>query len=122
MSLGKTIYIIVVTTVIIAIYFIVLIITMHRNVKKVVRIFEEMNALSGKTAISASKLNIREQGFVERAIKKRDNRSHALKFLLDGGVVITTSEQRYYLDKNKMLVFRKELNFITRMMIPNIDN
>ena len=122
MSLGQIIYIIGVFIVAIAIYFMILIITMKRNVKKVVQIFEEKNALSAKAAITATQLNIRDQGILERAIKKRDNRSHALKFLLNGRVVIITADKSYYLDKNRMVVFRKELNFIGRMMIPSIDN
>jgi|LSQX01.3.fsa_nt_gb hypothetical protein len=107
---------------VIAIYLVVLVITMKRNIIKVVQVFEDKNALSAKTAISATELNIQKQGIMERAIKKRDNRAHALKFLLDGGVVITTGDQRYYLNKKKMLEFKKRLNFFGRMMIPDIDN
>ncbi len=86
------------------------------------QIFEEKNALSAKTSISFTELNIQKQGIIERAIKKRDNRSQALKFLLDGGVVIITGDERYYLNKKKMIEFKKRLNFIGRMMIPDIDN
>lgn len=107
---------------VIAIYLAVLVITMKRNIKKVVQVFEDKNALSAKTAISAAGLNIQKQGIMERAIKKRDNRFHALKFLLDGGVVIITGDERYYLNKKKMLAFKNRLNFIGRMMIPDIDD
>lgn len=122
MSSGDIIRIIATIAVAIAIYFTVLVITMRRNVRKVARIFEEKNALSSKTAISATELNIQKQSVIDRAIKKRDNRAHALKFLMDGGVVIITAYERYYLDKKKMVTFRNKLNFIARMMIPNIDN
>lgn len=106
----------------IVIYYIVLIVTMKINVKKVVQIFEEKNALSVKTAISATKLNIRKQSFAERSLTRRDYRFNALKLLLDGGVVIITADNSYYLDKKKMSAFRKKLNFFARTMIPNIDN
>ena len=122
MSSGDIIRIIATIAVAIAIYFTVLVITMRRNVRKVARIFEEKNALSSKSAISATELNIQKQSVIDRAIKKRDNRAHALKFLMDGGVVIITAYERYYLDKKKMVTFRNKLNFIARMMIPNIDN
>ncbi|HOT21660.1 MAG TPA: hypothetical protein PLD67_03720 [Sedimentibacter sp.] len=122
MSPGEIIYTISLLIALIAVYLMVLIITMNRNIKKVVQIFEEKNALSAKTAISYTELNIQEQGIIERAIKKRDNRSQALKFLLDGGVVIITGDERYYLNKKKMIEFKKRLNFIGRMMVPDIDN
>ncbi|HQO72870.1 MAG TPA: hypothetical protein PLJ53_09020 [Sedimentibacter sp.] len=122
MSPGEIIYSIGLLIALIAVYLMVLIITMNRNIKKVVQIFEEKNALSAKTAISFTELNIQEQGIIERAIKKRDNRSQALKFLLDGGVVIITGDERYYLNKKKMIEFKKRLNFIGRLMVPDIDN
>ncbi|HQO95143.1 MAG TPA: hypothetical protein PK516_04725 [Sedimentibacter sp.] len=122
MSPGEIIYTISLLIALIAVYLMVLIITMNRNIKKVVQIFEEKNALSAKTAISFTELNIQEQGIIERAIKKRDNRSQALKFLLDGGVVIITGDERYYLNKKKMIEFKKRLNFIGRLMVPDIDN
>jgi len=106
----------------IAIYLVLLVITMKRNIIKVIKVFENKNALSAKTAISYTELNIQKQGTIDRAIKKRDNRSHALKFLLDGGVVIITGDERYYLNKKKMTEFKKRLNFIGRMMVPDIDN
>ena len=107
---------------VIAIYLAVLVITMKRNIKKVFRVFEEKNALSVKTAINATELNIQKQGILDRAIKKRDNRAQALKFLMDGGVVIITGDERFYFNKKKMLEFKKRLNFFGRMMIPDIDN
>ena len=122
MSPGEISYTIGLLITLIAVYLMVLVITMNRNIKKVVQIFEEKNALSAKTSISFTELNIQKQGIIERAIKKRDNRIHALKFLLDGGVVIITGDERYYLNKKKMIEFKKRLNFIGRMMIPDIDN
>jgi hypothetical protein len=122
MSPGEISYTIGLLITLIAVYLMVLVITMNRNIKKVVQIFEEKNALSAKTSISFTELNIQKQGIIERAIKKRDNRSQALKFLLDGGVVIITGDERYYLNKKKMIEFKKRLNFIGRMMIPDIDN
>jgi hypothetical protein len=122
MSPGEITYTIGLLITLIAVYLMVLVITMNRNIKKVVQIFEEKNALSAKTSISFTELNIQKQGIIERAIKKRDNRSQALKFLLDGGVVIITGDERYYLNKKKMIEFKKRLNFIGRMMIPDIDN
>ncbi len=122
MSPGEITYTIGLLITLIAVYLMVLVITMNRNIKKVVQIFEEKNALSAKTSISFTELNIQKQGIIERAIKKRDNRIQALKFLLDGGVVIITGDERYYLNKKKMIEFKKRLNFIGRMMIPDIDN
>lgn len=120
---GREIINIILTFVVgISIYNILLIITMNRNVKKVVKIFEEKNALSAKTAINGIRLGIRQQSASERAFKKRDNRALALNFLFTGGVVSVTDDQRYYLDKNRMIAYKEELNFIASMMIPNIYN
>ncbi len=122
MPLGKVFYQAIFIISLIALYFGILTFTMKRNVLKVIRIFEEKNALSPSTAITAEELNIRKMGVIDRAIKKKDNRHHALKFLMDGGVVVTTSYTRLYLNKKKMAAYKNKLNFIGRMMIPDIDD
>lgn len=122
MPLGEVLYRIIFILALIVLYFSILIFTMKRNVLKIIKIFEEKNALSANTAITAEELNVRKQGVIDRAIKKRDNKYHALKFLMDGGVVVTTSYTRYYLKKKKLADYKKRLNFIGRMMIPDIDD
>lgn len=122
MSLEEIIYIIGLLIIGIAIYSVVLVITMKRNVKKVVKIFEEKNALSSKTAIDPIRLGIWEQDMMEKAFKKKDNRHLALKFLLNGEVILITVDGNYYLNKDRISAFKEELNFVGRMMIPNIND
>ncbi|MDD3851513.1 MAG: hypothetical protein PHS13_07860, partial [Firmicutes bacterium] len=96
--------------------------TIKRNVVKVIKVFEENNALAAKAAVSGESLGIRKQGFLERAVKRRDNRIHALQFMLNAGLVITTSDGRYYLNKKKMVAFRRDGNFVARFIIPPQNN
>ena len=103
-------------------YYLVLIITIKRNVKKVIKIFEEKNSLDVNSAISEGELGIKKQGFVERAIKSRKNEIHALKFLMEAGIVLVTSNGKFYYDKRKIVAVRKDGNFIGRFILPDIDN
>jgi len=118
MAFSETFRWIAVLVVFIVVYYAASMFTIKRNVVKVIKIFEEKDALSAKTAASAESLGIRKQSFLERAIKRRDNRIHALQFLINAGIVITTSEGEYYLNKKKMAAFRRDGNFIARFIIP----
>ncbi len=105
----------------IAVYYATALFTLRRNVLKVVKVFEEKNALSSKTAISGENLGIRKQDFIERALKKRDNRIHALQFLMNTGLVIVTADGRNYLSKKKMASYRRDGNAIARFIIPPLN-
>jgi hypothetical protein len=104
------------------VYYATSIFTMKRNILKVVKVFEDKNALSSKTAVSGESLDIRKQDFLERALKKRDNRIHALQFMINAELVMTAPEGRYYLNKKKMASLRRNGNIITRIIIPDLDN
>ncbi|HZX46685.1 MAG TPA: hypothetical protein VFF83_05390 [Clostridia bacterium] len=118
MAFNETFRWITVIVMFIVVYYGASMFTIKRNVVKVIKVFEEKDALSAKTAASADSLGIRKQGFLERAIKRRDNRIHALQFLISAGIVITTSDGRYYLSKKKMTAFRRDGNFVARFIIP----
>jgi len=118
MALNETVRWIAVIVVFFVVYYAASMFTIKRNVVKVIRVFEEKNALAAKAAVSSEGLGIRKQGFLERAVKRRDNRIHAMRFLLSAGIVITTSDGRYYLSKKKMAAFRKNGNFVARFTIP----
>jgi hypothetical protein len=122
MALNEIVRWIVVITGFVVVYYAASMFTIKRNVVKVIKVFEEKNALAAKTAVSGESLNIRKQGFLERAVKRRDNRIHALQFLMSAGIVITTSDGRCYLNKKKMAAFRRDGNFVARFIIPPQNN
>jgi hypothetical protein len=118
MAFSETFRWIVVLAAFIVVYYAASMFTIKRNVIKVIKVFEEKNALTAKTAASIESLGIRKQSFLERAIKRRDNRIHALQFLISAGIVIATPEGGYYLNKKKMAAFRRDGNFVARFIIP----
>ena len=119
MAFSETFRWVAVIVVFIVVYYAASMFTIKRNVVKVIKVFEEKNALTAKTAASAESLGIRKQGFLERAIKMRDNKIYALQFLISAGIVITTSDGKYYLNKKKMAAFRRDGNFVARFIIPS---
>jgi hypothetical protein len=118
MAFGETFRWIAVIVMFIVVYYAASMITIKRNVVKVIKVFEEKNALTAKTAASIESLGIRKQSFLERAVKMKDNRVHALQFLISAGIVVTNADGRYYLSKKKMAAFRRDGNFIARFLIP----
>jgi hypothetical protein len=121
MALNETIRLLVVFAALFVLYYAASMLTIKRNVVKVIKVFEEKNALTAKTAVSSESLGIRKQDFLERAIKRRDNRIHALQFLMNTGLVITTPDGRIYLNKKKMAEFRRNGNFVARFVIPPLN-
>lgn len=105
-------------TLLIAMYYAVSMFTMKRNIIKVIKIFEEQKALSTETAVKIESLGIRKQGIFERAVKQRDNRIHALQFLINSGPVKVMPDGRCYLNKTKMATLRRDGNGMTRFIIP----
>ena len=79
MAFGETFRWIAIIVVFIVVYYAASMFTIKRNVVKVIKVFEEKAALDAKTAVSIDSHGIRRQGFLERALKSRDNRIHDLK-------------------------------------------
>lgn len=118
MAFSETFRWIAAIVVFIVVYYAASMFTIKRNVVKVIKVFEEKDALAAKTAVSIESLGIRKQGFLERAMKRRDNRIHALQFLISAGIVVTNADGMYYLSKKKMAAFRRDGNFVARFIIP----
>lgn len=104
------------------VYYVASMVSLKRNVIKVIRVFENKKALTAKTAVSFESLGIIKQDLLERTVKRRDNRIHALKFLMGYEFVVTTADERCYLDKKKLATFRRDGNFSAKFIIPNMDN
>lgn len=104
------------------VYYVASMVTLKRNVIKVIKIFQDKRALTAETAVSVENLGIIKQNLLERTVKRRDNRIHALKFMTGYEFVITTNDERYYLNKKKMAAFRRDGNFVVRFIIPHLDN
>ncbi len=121
MRLYETVRWIVLAVLFVFMYYAVSVFTMKRNIVKVIKIFDEKKALSAKTAVSNDILGIKKQGIFERALKRRDNRIHALQFLINAELVMMTSDGRLYLKKGKMDSYRERGNLIARIIIPSLD-
>jgi hypothetical protein len=123
MALNEIIRIIALIGAFFGIYYVISIVSLKKNIIKVIKIFEKNNALTAKTAVSLENLGIIQQNLLERTVKRRDDRIHALKFLMGYQCVITSDNERYYLNKKKMATFRRDGNLIARFIIPpNLDN
>lgn len=121
MKLYETVRWVVLAVLFVFMYYAVSVVTMKRNILKVIKIFDEKKALNAKAAVSSDILGIKKQGFFERALKRRDNRIHALQFLINAELVMATSDGRLYLNKGKMGSYRERGNLIARIIIPSLD-
>jgi cell division protein FtsB len=122
MGLEEIFRLILIIIVFMGIYYVLLTLILKRNIIKVIKIFERKKALNAENAVLSEELGIKNQGFLEKAIKGRKNEMLALRFLSDTGAIKSTYAGRVYLSKNKLATLRKEGNFITRFIIPNLEN
>ena len=76
-----------------------------RASRQVIRIFRENNAVDSKTARTVDELGLRPPGVLERMMRRRDYKPHALNALLQAGVIKTTEDGRLYLSEEKLASF-----------------
>lgn len=73
-----------------------------RAMKKVVRTFEEMNALSAKTAKSPEELGLMPDSFLQSMYRARNYKPNALRVLIKHNIVMETKDGRVYIPKQKL--------------------
>ena len=75
---------------------------MARAIREVIRIFFTTGALDAQNAKTREELGIVTQGFVERMYRIRDYKPYALQAMLNAGIILETSDARYYLSEEKL--------------------
>lgn len=74
-----------------------------RAVRNVIRIFRALNAVDSKTARSIEDLGLQPRGIMEGMLKGRDYKPHALKSMIDAGIVQVNEDRKLYLSEEKLL-------------------
>lgn len=74
-----------------------------RAVRDVSRIFRAQNAINNKTARTIEELGLQPRGIMEGMLKGRDYKPHALKSMIDAGIVQLTEDRKLYLSEEKLL-------------------
>jgi len=80
----------------------------RRAARQVVEIFRKNNATDGKTARTVDELGLRPPGMLERMMRRRDYKPHALNALMKVGVIQATEDGRLYLSEDKLAEFGME--------------
>ena len=75
---------------------------MKRSARKVIRIFRENYATSPGGAKTLDELGLRPQSMIDRMLRGRDYKQHALEALMNFGVVEVTEEGKLYLSEEKL--------------------
>jgi hypothetical protein len=75
---------------------------MRRAARQVIKIFREQNATDSKKARTIDELGLRPPGVLERMMRRRDYKPHALNALLQAGIVQVTKDGKLYLSEAKL--------------------
>jgi hypothetical protein len=81
---------------------------MGRALRQVIRIFRDYNATESQTARTVDELGMRPPGVLERMMRRRDYKPHALSSLRQAGVIQTTEDGKLYLSEEKLTEFGLE--------------
>ncbi|HHT46337.1 MAG TPA: hypothetical protein GX004_03465 [Firmicutes bacterium] len=75
---------------------------MVRAIREVIRIFFTTGALDAQNARTKAELGLVPQSFIERMYRIRDYKPYALQVMLNAGIILETSDARYYLSEEKL--------------------
>ncbi len=74
-----------------------------RNIPKVIQTFKEHNATDTKNARTLDELGLKMPGMIDGLLTRRDYKRHALKGLIDAGIIQNTGDGRLYLSEEKLI-------------------
>jgi hypothetical protein len=77
----------------------------RRASHQVIKIFRKHNATDSKTARTIDELGLRPPGVLDRMMRRRDYKPHALNALIQAGVIQVTEDGRLYLSEEKLAGF-----------------
>jgi hypothetical protein len=75
---------------------------MRRAARQVIRIFRKHNATESGNACTIDELGLRPPGMLERMMRRRDYKPHALNALVEMGVIQTTADGKLYLSEARL--------------------
>jgi hypothetical protein len=75
---------------------------MKRAARQVIKIFRQHNATDSKTARTIDELGLRPPGVLERMMRRRDYKPHALNALMQAGIVQVTEDGKLYLSEARL--------------------
>ena len=81
---------------------------LRRAVRQVIRIFREYNATDSKNAKTIDELGLRPPSVMERMMRRRDYKPHALNALMQAGIIQATEDGKLYLSEEKLAEFGME--------------
>lgn len=74
----------------------------RRAARQVIRIFRKHNATESKKACTVDELGLRPPGVLERMMRRRDYKPHALNALMQVGVIQVTEDGKLYLSEARI--------------------
>ena len=81
---------------------------LKRAVNQVIKIFRENNATDRKNAKTAEELGLTPPGIIERMMRRRDYKPHALNALIKAEIIQSTEDGKLYLSEEKLADFGLE--------------
>ena len=78
---------------------------MRRAARQVIKIFREYNATDAKNAKTIDELGLRPPSMMERMMRRRDYKPHALNALMKAEIIQVTKDGKLYLSEEKLIDF-----------------
>ncbi len=104
---------------IIILYFAILFTLIKKNINKLYKLFKENNAFSYQNALNRQDLNAKAQGFMERAMMKRNYSADAFEFLFKSNIIKGTND-RFYFDMKSLKSAKNNANFLMEYMLKDL--
>ncbi|MFC1965334.1 hypothetical protein ACFLWI_00050 [Chloroflexota bacterium] len=73
------------------------------NIPKVIQAFKENDATDIKNARTLDELGLKMPRMMDGLLTRRDYKRHALKGLIDAGIIQSTEDGRLYLSEEKLI-------------------
>lgn len=79
-----------------------------RAISKVIKIFRKYNAFTAENARTPKDLGLAQRGWIQNLGRTRDYKPRALQMLIDYDIVRKTKDDRVYLVKEKLAMYKLE--------------
>jgi len=77
-----------------------------RAIKRVIKIFNEHNAVNSESAKTPKDLGLAQRGWIANLGRNRDYKPRALQMLIEYKIVLKTADDRVYLDKAQAALYK----------------
>ncbi len=79
-----------------------------RAIKQVVKIIKQHNAMNAETAKTPVAMGLAQRGWIQNLGRTRDYKPRALQMLIDYDIVRKTNDDRVYLVREKLALYKLE--------------